>query len=432
MIKTNALNEFDSGYQYLLSSILDEGEVRNTRAGECISVFGKEFKIDLKKGFPILTTKKMFTKGVIYELLWFLQHYNDSENGMNIKYLVENNVHIWDADAYRWFKTYIVKEIQEKNRKFSLFVRKCDKDGFSHFDYSERNADYEDCFDKLNSISKEEFLEMVKENTVLKIFRDEENKNWKSYQFGDLGQVYGYQWRNWEYYDDEKDEICHIDQIENIIETLKNNPTDRRMICTALNIGKLSGMALPPCHVMFQFYVRKLTRYERWEAFADKMQEKCKDSENGYLMSLLSVLKRTYNKAINPSIPIKEREELDKELDKENIPIYGLSCKYTMRSCDEFLGQPFNIMSYALLTHMIAKLANMLPDTLISSMGDCHIYCAHIDAVKEQLQRKGSKTLPILRINGEQNTIDDFKYEDFEIIGYNPDPQIKAPLLVGA
>jgi thymidylate synthase len=412
MIKTNALNDFDKGYQYLLSSILDEGDVRDTRAGKCISTFGKEFKIDLKKGFPVLTTKKMFTKGVIYELLWFLQHPQDTENGMNIKYLVDNNVHIWDADAYRWFKVFIQKEIKDKNRIFDFKVRKRDDDGF-HFEIWERNDEFKNNFEKLISITKDEFLQFVKDEIVISIYTVYQDGSWKPYQFGDLGKVYGYQWRMWERPID-NNECMYVDQINKVINTLKTNPTDRRMLCTALNVGQMEDMALPPCHVMFQFYARKLTRYERWNEYKNRFGETEK-----------------YKTAINVTELAAKRVELDEILDANSIPIYGLSCKYTMRSCDEFLGQPFNILSYALLTHMIAKLVNMIPDTLISSMGDCHIYCAHIDAVKEQLQRKGSPTLPILKIHGEQKTIDDFKYEDFEIIGYNPDPQIKAPLLVG-
>lgn len=419
MIKVNALNEFDKGYQYLLSSILDEGEIRDTRAGQCISTFGKEFKIDLKKGFPILTTKKMFTKGVIYELLWFLQHPQDTENGMNIKYLVDNNVHIWDADAFRWFHTWITKEIKQnetrsRNRNFDFRVRERAEDGSFHFAIWDRNDEFKNNFDKLESISKEDFLEFVKDEVVISVYIEQPNGAWKPYQFGDLGKVYGFQWRMWENPID--DENCaYIDQIEQIIHTLKTNPTDRRMLCTSLNVAKLNSMALPPCHVMFQVYARKLTRYERWNEYKERFGET-----------------QEYNNAIDTQIVTSERIAMDCILDENNIPTYGLSCKYTMRSCDEFLGQPFNIMSYALLTHMVAKLVNMVPDTLISSMGDCHIYCAHIDAVKEQLQRKGSETLPKLKINGTQKTINDFKFEDFEIIGYNPDPPIKAPLLVGA
>jgi thymidylate synthase len=157
-------------------------------------------------------------------------------------------------------------------------------------------------------------------------------------------------------------------------------------------------MALPPCHVMFQFYTRKLDIQERIKLLTE----------------------------INPGYTLTHDE-----LDELGVPAYGLSCMYTMRSNDIFLGCPFNIASYALLTNMIAKLVNMIPDEVIASLGDCHIYKAHLNPVKEQLQREGSNVVPKLVIHGNQKTIDDFRYEDFEIVDYYPDAPIKAPLLVG-
>lgn len=312
----------DKQYLDLLKEILDNGVEKETRAGRVKSLFGKQLRFNLQEGFPLLTTKKVFTKGIIHELLWFLS------GSTNIKYLVDNNVHIWDADAYRYYRELFLVGGKEEN-----------------------------------CMPKEEFLDAVKKGKTY-AFKTEREGFLKYYVAGDLGDVYGKQWRNFN--------GAGVDQIQNIIDTLKTNPNDRRMLCVAFNPAAVKDSALPPCHVMFQFYTR--------------------DLDNGKK---------------------------------------GLSCMFTMRSNDMFLGQPFNMASYALLTYMIAKLVNMVPDELIASLGDCHIYEEHFNAVKEQLTRNGSDVVPKLVINGEQKTMEDFKYEDFQIIDYSPDPPIKAPLLVG-
>ncbi len=301
------MTNVDKQYIDILRKIFDTGVEKETRAGKTKSIFGEQIKIDLKEGFPLLTTKKVFYKGVFHELLWFLK------GETNIKYLVENGVNIWNDDAYRYFKTI----------------------------YADSN------------ISKEEFLKNV--------INSEKTGN---YVFGDLGPVYGKQWRSFGY--------NGKDQIMEIIEKLKTNPNDRRMLCIAYNPDKIDEMALPPCHVMFQFYTRKL-----------------------------------------------------------NDGKIGLSCMWVQRSCDFPLGVPFNIASYALLTHIIAKLVGMVPDMLIGSLGDCHIYENQIDGVVEQLNRKGYNELPQLIIHGSQNSIDDFKFDDLEIKNYKSDKSIKFPLSVG-
>ena len=408
IMETKALNEVDRGYQYLLEEIMTMGQERETRSGKVKSVFGKQFKIDLKKGFPLLTTKKMFTKGIIHELLWFLQRPFNNHMSMNIEYLVRNGVHIWDDDAFRWFKEWVTKEILETNREY-YFVTAIGDDEIHeevHFEWWIENELRKGDIHWLLDLSKEEFLDLVLQR--VEIWVKTSGTNDRHYRFGDLGPVYGTQWRHFG-----SKTYKGVDQIKNIIDTLKSNPNDRRMLCVAWNPQDLNDVALPPCHIMMQFYTRKLSNTERWGLYRKKYGET-----------------EEYKKAVNPWERKHVKAELNKKLDENRIPVYGLSCMYTCRSQDCFLGTPFNISSYAFLTHMIAKLVNMEPDFLIASMGDCHIYEAHFDAVKEQLGRKGGE-LPRLVIHGNHININDFKYEDFEIIGYNPDPPIKAPLLVG-
>lgn len=335
------MNNVDKAYLSLLKDIIENGVEKDTRAGRVKSVFGRQLRFDLKEGIPLLTTKKIFTKGVLHELLWFLNGYT------NIKYLVDNNVHIWDDDAYRYYL-----ELSKINH---------------------------------TQMSKDEFLQAVKEERTY-AFNTEKSGFLKYYKAGDLGPVYGKQWRSFG--------TSGKDQIQGIIDTLKANPNDRRILCVAYNPDQVDKMALPPCHVMFQFYAKEMTQDERIKEYKKKYGE-------------------------------------ISEVKLDGFPKYYLSCMYTMRSNDMFLGCPFNMASYALLTCIIGKLVNMVPDELVASLGDCHIYNEHIDAVKEQLSRTGSDTLPKIIIHGTQQVIEDFKYDDFEVIDYNPEPPIKAQLNVG-
>lgn len=371
------MNKADKCYIDLLNDIMENGVEKNTRAGDVLSVFGRQLRFDLKEGFPLLTTKKVFTKGIIHELLWFLQRSYNSHGSMNIEYLIRNGVHIWDDDAYRWFKDTVSKEINPKQYMVCVNDDETSALHKGEFEYWIENELRKDDAEWLQNITKEEFIDLTLQKVEI----------WGSfmsrYRFGDLGPIYGKQWR------------CfggdrYIDQIQNIINTLKTNPSDRRMLCVAFNPAEIDEMALPPCHVMFQFYTRKLTQAE-----------------------ILNYLKK------NPGIA------------ESDAPRYGLSCMWTQRSVDTCAGLPFNIASYALLTHMIAHLVNMIPDELIGSLGDCHIYKNHIDGVNEQLRRTGSEALPILKITREVESINDFKFDDFEIVNYTPDPPIKYQLNVG-
>lgn len=398
-------NALDKGYQFLLRSIMEYGQERDTRAGKAKSLFGKHFEIDLKDGFPLLTTKKVYFKGVVHELLWFLKAGNHLGR-MNIKYLVDNNVNIWNDDAYRWFKEWINRNCTGDKR---LDIARIENDThINEIKYLERHSID---IDTLLNMSKDEFIDCVRKDLEITVSGFEDSGLWitKHYHFGDLGAVYGKQWRSFG-----KEDEDGFDQIAYIIDTLKNNPTDRRMLCIAFNPSVLNEVALPPCHVMFQFYTRKLTRTERWECYRERFRQ---DEARIETYEAATV----YNGNLN----------LDTELDKEGIPVYGLSCMWSQRSVDCFLGLPFNIASYALLTHMIGSMTNMLPDRLIGSLGDCHIYENHFDAVREQLERDGAFELPKLKIKRIADKIEDFKFEDLELTGYEPAPAIKATLNVG-
>lgn len=291
-------------YLDLLDKICREGVVRDDRTGTGTKgIFGHQMRFDLSEGFPLLTTKRVFLKGVIYELLWFLK------GDTNIKYLVDNGVHIWDSDAYRYYNELCVKH----------GVLPVDMDTF------------------LGALGVDSPID--------------------GYKFGDLNHVYGYQWRSWPKANGES-----IDQIKEVINTIKNNPSSRRMIVSAWNVADVGSMALPPCHTMFQFFVAE----------------------------------------------------------------GKLSCQLYQRSGDVFLGVPFNIASYALMTMMIAKACGLQAGEFIHTLGDAHLYLNHLDQAAEQLSRD-TRALPRMII-ADRDSIFDYTYDDFVLEGYDPHPAIKAPL----
>jgi thymidylate synthase len=339
-------------YLKLLKDILDNGVEKDTRNGKTLSVFGRQIRHDMSKGFPLLTTKKMYWKGIVTELLWFLR------GDTNIKFLVDNDCHIWDGDAWA--------------------------------NYKKNSHDEDDIWNKSTFINK------IKTD-------DEFAKKW-----GGLGPVYGKQWRRWPVYPNEYGEYESnpIDQIQNLINDLKTNPDSRRLMVNSYNVGELDSMVLPPCHYGFQVYTRELSLEERVQ----------------YLF---------YKTDLSKLYLIQPTEE---QLNKENIPTRAISLMYNARSQDVPLGTPFNIASYALLLEIIGRMVNMVPDELITNMGDCHIYLNQIDGIKEQLTREPFE-LPKLVISDDINftgTIDEFlnscSISDFKIQGYQSHPTIKIPL----
>lgn len=302
-------------YLDLLEDIKQNGVKKSDRTGVgTVSVFGRQLRFDLSEGFPLLTTKKVFLRGIIHELIWFLQ------GASNIKYLVDNDVHIWDEWPYKHY-------LQEQGKK-------------------------------VPDTGSDEWEDGIKEFTGKIRADDKFAKKW-----GELGPVYGYQWRNWPTPDGK-----HIDQIAKAIDTIKQSPDSRRMIVSAWNVADIDEMAkagLPPCHLLFQFYV------------ADGK----------------------------------------------------LSCQMYQRSADTFLGVPFNIASYSLLTMMVAQVTGLKPGDFVHTFGDTHLYLNHLEQVDEQLKRQPRK-LPTMKINPKVKDISKFTIDDFELTGYDPRPAIWAPIAV--
>jgi thymidylate synthase len=328
-------NRLDEQYQHLLQDILEYGVDKQDRTTTGTkSIFGYMIHHNMRNGFPLLTTKKVPFKTMATELMWFLM------GDTNIKYLVDNNCHIWDGDAY--------KRYADSHTTF--------KDGFAMVTPMAH--------------SRESFIEAIKTD-------DDFAEIW-----GELGPIYGKQWRSWENYNGlHLDES--IDQIQNLINDLKTNPDSRRLMVSAWNVSELDEMVLPPCHYGFQVYTRPTTREE---------------------------------KIVNPG---KYR---------------AISLSWNQRSVDVFLGLPFNIASYGLLLEMIAREVNMVPEHLIGHLGDTHLYNNHIEQAKEQLSRT-PKELPTLKMSSGHNfraalagKADEIELSDFILLGYDPHPTIKAPL----
>jgi thymidylate synthase len=343
------MNTLDKKYKDLLQDILDNGIQKSDRTGTgTLSVFGRQIRHSMKQGFPILTTKKVAWKGVVSELLWFLT------GQTNISFLLKHNNNIWNGDAYKRYERVWNWDLDEP-------------------------------------LPIEDFIERIKTDS-------EFAKIW-----GELGPIYGKQWRKW-------DGIGRrIDQITNLINELKTNPDSRRLMVSAWNVGELDQMTLPPCHYGFQVYTRQLSARER-TAIGSKGSTKLYDSikEGGY-------------ETIDTDL------EMHKVCDDANIPTRAISLMWNQRSVDTFLGLPFNIASYGLLLHIIANEVNMVPDELIGNLGDTHLYLNHIEQAKEQIGRT-SFDLPQLKTEAKLDGICCNVPDDFILEGYQSHPAIKAPL----
>ena len=334
------MNNLDKQYTALLQDILDNGVEKKDRTGTGTkSIFGYTIRHNMKDGFPLLTTKKMAWKTMVTELLWFLR------GDTNIKYLVDNNCHIWDGDAWKNFC----------NGHTEIFV------------------------------TKEEFIERIKDDLDFA-------KKW-----GNLGPVYGRQWRGWGATHSHMMWSHGIDQIANLINDLKTNPDSRRLMVNAWNVGELDQMVLPPCHYGFQVYTRELSNKERIILMNKKL-------------GVTDTLPQYYN--------------TDGEMDKNNIPTRAISLMWNQRSVDTFLGLPFNIASYGMLLLMIAKEVNMVPDQLIGSLGDVHLYLNHIEQAEEQIEREPFE-LPKMDVIESDILNGQFEYN---LLDYQSHGQIKAPL----
>jgi thymidylate synthase len=372
------MNSVDKQYKQLLQYIIENGNKKSDRTGTgTISVFDYTIRFNMKEGFPLLTSKKMYTKGVIHELIWFLR------GDTNIKYLVDNDCHIWDGDCYKHFYK------EASNIKIA----------YEEGDLIGSQPDINNMFsnaDELVILTKEEFINRIKTNNKFA-------KKWS-----ELGPIYGKQWRNFggtkrstkinkKAKPIEWTNVDGVDQIKELIEELRINPDSRRLMVNAWNVSDLHKMTLPPCHYGFQCYTKEMEIEER-------IQEWCE--------------------SINVNISYGE-DMTNETLDKIGFPKRKLSLKWTQRSVDTFLGLPFNIASYGLLLHLLAKEVNMIPDDLIFSGGDVHLYSNHIEQAKEMLARKEYK-LPKLVLNN--TSIYDLKYEDIKIENYQSDSVLKADL----
>jgi thymidylate synthase len=359
------MNNLDKTYQVLLQDIINNGVKKQDRTGTgTISVFGRQIRHKMSEGYPLLTTKKMAFKTMVTELLWFLK------GDTNIKYLIDNGCHIWDGDAYKRYKS-------------------------TNPDYLANDEMFKTERETYKFFTQEEFINKIKTD-------DEFVKKW-----GELGPIYGKQWRSWNKYRVEPGLVSSqpIDQIQNLINDLKINPDSRRLMVSAWNVGELDEMTLPPCHYGFQVYTRELSFDERYNLYMGK--ESVYDGNAYGKISTMDIM------------------------DDADIPTRTISLMWNQRSVDTFLGLPFNIASYGLLLTMIAKEVNMVPDELIGNLGDVHLYSNHIEQAKEQIGRESMK-LPSILLDykdGEYNRdLKDLTTEDIVLTNYKSHPSIKAPL----
>lgn len=356
------MNNLDKQYQELLNTILEYGTLKKDRTGVGTkSIFGYTIRHNMQEGFPLLTTKKIHWKSVVTELMWFLR------GETNIKYLIDNGCMIWVGDAYkRYEKAYS----EGKAPGLTLLVKRFDGESTE------------------KKIDKDQFVGLIQHDESF------------SEKWGEMGPIYGKQWRDWR----------GVDQIDDLVRSLKYNPDSRRLMVNAWNVSDVELAVLPPCHYGFQVYTKELSIEERLDLHGSG-------------------------------------EELSAEqLDDRNVPKRSISLMWNQRSVDTFLGLPFNIASYGLLLCILAEVTNMVPDELIGNLGDTHLYLNHLEQAKEQMNRE-SFMLPTLWINSEfwapmtRDEIDDGPFtddtanliksmviDDFKVQDYLYQDSIKATL----
>jgi len=352
-------NNIEHQYLKLLDDILHNGVEKEDRTGTgTISVFGRQIRHKMSEGYPLLTTKKMAFKTMVTELLWFLK------GDTNIKYLVDNGCNIWNGDAYKKYR--------------------------------------QDIDEWVNQLNQEEFINKIKTDNKF------------AARWGDLGPIYGKQWRSWTNYPSDVYVPDTIDQIANLINDLKTNPDSRRLMVNAWNVGELDNMVLPPCHYGFQVYTRELSAKERYDWYFS--------GKHGSAVKMISLI-------------VNENENDNQHIHNwinthaSFTPKRAISLMWNQRSVDTPLGLPFNIASYALLLEIFAKMVNMVPDELIANLGDAHIYKNQIDGVKEQLIREPMK-LPKIDIHPGilDYELDKLEVDMFKLVDYQSHSSIKMPL----
>lgn len=391
-------------YLDLMQHILDRGVKKEDRTGTgTVSVFGHQMRFDLSKGFPLVTTKKCHLRSIIHELLWFLN--GDTNN----QYLADNGVSIWDE----WAAPEDVLDIQATVDRL-LDLKKHDV----HRDHWIGSV--KACTDlDLNSCTSEDAVAFFKDwyqaevdrannhGTSMPIWSLESMLVYKCRK-GDFGPIYGKQWRDWAGPNGE-----HHDQIANVLRQLREDPDSRRIIISAWNVADLDKMALAPCHAFMQFYTRELSYDERVQWLYNERPAEYE-----------AVEKHGGDKPLTMA-------DVRAKMDELGVPKRELSLQLYQRSCDVFLGLPFNIASYAILMHMVAYITHMAVGEFVWTGGDIHLYSNHLGQARLQLTRQ-PKNLPKFVWRTDRKVVDpkDFRPEDFEIIGYDPHPGIKAPIAI--
>jgi len=366
MTKSNTL---DTKYLDLVQDIISNGYDSGDRTGTGTrKLFGKMIRHNMSEGFPLLTSKKMFFKGVFHELIWFLK------GDTNIKYLVDNNVYIWVGDCYKKYATLCSANSDEFN------------------EWMRDNGD-----GTLSMFTRDEFIEKIKTDDIF------------AAKWGELNKVYGAEWVNW------RDQV---NQIQELIDTLKNNPDSRRMLVTAWDPINVAKAVLPPCHYAFQVFTRELTLEERKNIFFDT-------KNNYYHPHYDNDTRSNLN-----SYAIADGDLFFEDLMNEpsiNVPKRSISLIYNMRSVDIGLGICFDEALYGLLLQMIAQCVNMIPEELVCSLGDTHLYNNHIEPIKAQFKAEHFD-LPIVSLNPDVTDIFQFKFEDITVYNYQSSPVIKLEL----